>query len=75
VYGGPRFLQIANALQATVVDGSLTPGDCLPLQRQLAAESDVDLTTIMRARDKARRRNFWGTAVLKVLVSLRRTWN
>ena len=56
-HGGPRFLQIADALQAAVVDGSLRPGDRLPPQRQLAAQLDVDLTTITRAYDEARRRN------------------
>jgi len=55
--GGPRFLQIADALQAAVADGSLKPGDRLPPQRQLAAQLDVDLTTITRAYDEARRRN------------------
>jgi DNA-binding transcriptional MocR family regulator len=54
---GPRFLQIADALQAAVIDGSLKPGDRLPPQRQLAAQLDVDLTTITRAYDEARRRN------------------
>ncbi|AMP00035.1 bacterial regulatory s, gntR family protein [Collimonas arenae] len=54
---GPRFLQIADALQAAMVDGSLKPGDRLPPQRQLAAQLDVDLTTITRAYDEARRRN------------------
>lgn len=54
---GPRFLQIADALQAAVADGSLRPGDRLPPQRQLAAQLDVDLTTITRAYDEARRRN------------------
>lgn len=57
VHGGPRFLQIADALQAAVVDGSLKPGDRLPPQRLLAAQLDVDLTTITRAYDEARRRN------------------
>ncbi|WP_395399961.1 PLP-dependent aminotransferase family protein [Pseudoduganella sp. UC29_106] len=57
VNGGPRFLQIADALQAAVVDGSLKPGDRLPPQRQLAVQLDVDLTTITRAYDEARRRN------------------
>lgn len=57
VHGGPRFLQIADALQAAVVEGSLKPGDRLPPQRQLAAQLDVDLTTITRAYDEARRRN------------------
>jgi DNA-binding transcriptional MocR family regulator len=56
-HGGPRFLQIADALQAAVVDGSLKAGDRLPPQRQLAAQLKVDLTTITRAYDEARRRN------------------
>jgi DNA-binding transcriptional MocR family regulator len=56
-HGGPRFLQIADALQAAVADGSLKPGDRLPPQRHLAAQLDVDLTTITRAYDEARRRN------------------
>lgn len=56
LHGGPRFLQIADALQAAVADGSLKPGDRLPPQRQLAAQLDVDLTTITRAYDEARRR-------------------
>ncbi|MFZ4876814.1 PLP-dependent aminotransferase family protein [Janthinobacterium sp. Mn2066] len=54
---GPRFLQIADALQAAVANGSLKPGDRLPPQRHLAAQLDVDLTTITRAYDEARRRN------------------
>lgn len=56
-HGGPRFLQIADALQAAVAEGSLKPGDRLPPQRQLAARLQVDLTTITRAYDEARRRN------------------
>lgn len=55
--GGPRFLQIADALQAAVADGSLKPGDRLPPQRRLAARLGVDLTTITRAYDEARRRH------------------
>jgi DNA-binding transcriptional MocR family regulator len=62
VHGGPRFLQTADALQAAVVDGSLKPGDRLPPQCQLAAQLDVDLTTITRAYGEARRR---------ILVALR----
>lgn len=54
---GPRFLQIADALQAAVTDGSLKPGDRLPPQRQLAAQLEVDLTTVTRAYDEARRRH------------------
>ncbi|MDR2326772.1 MAG: PLP-dependent aminotransferase family protein [Acidovorax sp.] len=57
MHGGPRFLQIADALQAAVADGVLTPGDRLPPQRHLAAQLGVDLTTITRAYDEARRRH------------------
>jgi DNA-binding transcriptional MocR family regulator len=57
VHGGPRFLQIADALQAAVAEGALKPGDRLPPQRLLAAQLDVDLTTVTRAYDEARRRN------------------
>lgn len=57
VQRGPRFLQIADALQAAVADGSLKPGDRLPPQRLLAAQLDVDLTTITRAYDEVRRRH------------------
>lgn len=55
--GGPRFLQIADALQAAVADGSLAPRDCLPPQRLLAARLGVDLTTVTRAYGEARRRH------------------
>ena len=55
-HAGPRFLQIADALQQAVADGVLNPGDRLPPQRQLAATLDVDLTTVTRAYDEARRR-------------------
>jgi DNA-binding transcriptional MocR family regulator len=56
-HGGPLFLQIADALQQAVEDGRLKPGDRLPPQRRLAARLDVDLTTVTRAYDEARRRN------------------
>ena len=55
--GGPRFLQIADALQAAVAGGALQPGDRLPPQRHLAAQLGVDLTTVTRAYDEARRRH------------------
>ncbi|MEG0921233.1 MAG: PLP-dependent aminotransferase family protein [Comamonas sp.] len=57
VHGGPRFLQISDALQAALADGSLKPGDRLPPQRLLAAQLGVDLTTVTRAYNEARRRN------------------
>jgi DNA-binding transcriptional MocR family regulator len=56
-HAGPRFLQIADALQLAVEDGVLKPGDRLPPQRHLAARLEVDLTTVTRAYDEARRRN------------------
>lgn len=56
-HGGPRFLQIADALQAALANGLLKPGARLPPQRRLAAQLDVDLTTVTRAYDEARRRN------------------
>ncbi|MEF9965073.1 MAG: PLP-dependent aminotransferase family protein [Comamonas sp.] len=56
-HGGPRFLQIADALQAALAAGSLKPGDRLPPQRLLAAQLGVDLTTVTRAYDEARRRH------------------
>ena len=55
--GGPRFLQIADALQAAMAEGLLKPGDRLPPQRRMAAQLGVDLTTVTRAYDEARRRH------------------
>lgn len=54
---GPRFLQIADALQAAIAAGSLKAGDRLPPQRQLATHLNIDLTTVTRAYDEARRRH------------------
>ena len=54
---GPRYLQIADALERALFDGQLRPGERLPPQRQLAAQLGVDLTTVTRAYDEARRRN------------------
>ncbi len=56
-HGGPRFLQIADALQVAVANGLLKPGDRLPPQRRLAAQLELDLTTVTRAYDEARRRH------------------
>jgi DNA-binding transcriptional MocR family regulator len=54
---GPRYLQIADALEAALSEGRLKPGDRLPPQRELASQLRVDLTTITRAYDEARSRN------------------
>lgn len=54
---GPRYLQIADALERAMFEGQLKPGDRLPPQRELAARLKVDLTTVTRAYDEAKRRN------------------
>jgi len=54
---GPRYLQIAALIEAGIADGHLDAGDRLPPQRSLAAALKVDLTTVTRAYDEARRRN------------------
>ncbi|WP_233870372.1 aminotransferase-like domain-containing protein [Paraburkholderia adhaesiva] len=53
---GPRYIQIAEFIERSVAAGSLRPGDRLPAQRQLAAWLGVDLTTITRGLNEARRR-------------------
>lgn len=69
-------MQIADALQAAVADGSLTPGDHPLPQRQLAAQLDIGLTTVTRAYDETRRRNLLegrgarGTDVAAPIVEL-----
>ena len=52
---GPKYLAIAEALLADVQAGRLKPGYRLPPQRQLAKELGVDLTTVTRAFNEARR--------------------
>ena len=52
---GPKYLAIAGALLADVQSGRLKPGHRLPPQRQLAKELGVDLTTVTRAFNEARR--------------------
>lgn len=56
-HGGPRYLQIADFIEQALSDGRLKPGDRLPAQRRLAALLRVDLTTVTRAYDEARRRH------------------
>lgn len=55
--GGPRYLQIADFIELALSDGRLQPGDRLPPQRSLAALLKVDLTTVTRGYDEARRRH------------------
>jgi DNA-binding transcriptional MocR family regulator len=52
---GPKYLAIAEALLADVRSGRLRPGERLPPQRVLAKEIGVDLTTVTRAFNEARR--------------------
>jgi DNA-binding transcriptional MocR family regulator len=54
---GPRYLQIAALIETGIADGHLGAGDRLPPQRSLAALLGVDLTTVTRAYDEARRRH------------------
>lgn len=56
-HAGPRYLQIADFIERALSDGRLKPGERLPPQRRLAQLLDVDLTTVTRAYDEARRRN------------------
>ncbi|WP_414470800.1 PLP-dependent aminotransferase family protein [Microvirga sp. M2] len=53
--GGPKYLAIARALRADVQSGRLRSGERLPAQRLLAKVLGVDLTTITRAFNEARR--------------------
>jgi DNA-binding transcriptional MocR family regulator len=53
---GPKYLAIADALDAAIERGDLGGGNRLPPQRDLAAQLGVDLTTVTKAYDTARQR-------------------
>jgi DNA-binding transcriptional MocR family regulator len=53
-HAGPKYLAIADAIEAAVRTGELRPGERLPPQRELAAGLGVDLTTVTRAYTMAR---------------------
>lgn len=53
---GAKYTVIADALAAAIDRGTLPGGARLPPQRDLAARLGVDLTTVTRAYDAARRR-------------------
>ncbi len=55
VGSGPKYLAIAEALLSDIHSGRLRPGDRLPPQRLLAKALGVDLTTVTRAFNEARR--------------------
>ena len=51
-----KYLGIVEALEADVRSGMVAPGDRLPAQRAIAEALGVDLTTVTRAFNEARRR-------------------
>ncbi len=54
--GKPRYLQIADAIEASVKSGEITPGERLPPQRKLAERLGIDFTTVSRAYAEANAR-------------------
>jgi DNA-binding transcriptional MocR family regulator len=52
---GPKYLAIVKALAEDIRTGRLSPGMRLPPQRALAKRLNVDLTTVTRAFNEARR--------------------
>lgn len=52
----PKYLAIADRLEAAIGDGRLRGGDRVPPQRELAARLAVDLTTVTKAYELARER-------------------
>lgn len=53
---GPKYLAIAEALEAAIEAGVLLAKDRLPPQRDLARTLGIDLTTVTRAYDIVRKR-------------------
>lgn len=53
---GPLYIAIADALEDDVREGRVATGTRLPPQRDLATRLGVNLTTVTRAYDEARRR-------------------
>ena len=54
--GKPRYLAIAEAIDADIRSGALAPGDRLPPQRRLAERLGIDFTTVSRAYAEAQAR-------------------
>jgi DNA-binding transcriptional MocR family regulator len=52
----PRYLAIAERIEADVKSGQLIAGDRLPAQRELAGKLGLDFTTVARGYAEARRR-------------------
>ncbi|WP_303637108.1 aminotransferase-like domain-containing protein [Stenotrophomonas tuberculopleuritidis] len=55
-HSGPIYLRIVTTLERAINRGGLAPGQRLPSQRALAQQLAVDLTTVTRAFDEARKR-------------------
>ena len=53
---GAKYLAIADAIAAAVEGGRLRAGDRLPPQRDLAVRLGIDLTTVTKGYEQARRR-------------------
>jgi DNA-binding transcriptional MocR family regulator len=53
---GPRYLAIAEAIEADIALGRLAPGDRLPPQRELAQRLGLDFTTVARGYVEAAKR-------------------
>lgn len=53
---GPRYLRLADFIERAVAEGTLAPGGRVPAQRALATVLGVDLTTVTRGFNEARRR-------------------
>lgn len=53
---GRKYLGIVQALESDIYAGLVKPGDRLPSQRAIAEALQVDLTTVTRAFNEARRR-------------------
>lgn len=51
-----KYLGLVEALEADIRTGRVLPGDRLPPQRAIAEALDIDLTTVTRAFNEARRR-------------------
>jgi len=59
----PRYIAIADAIEADLKSGRLSPGDKLPAQRQLAGRLGLDFTTVARGYTEARRRGLLASRV------------
>ena len=53
----PRYIAIADVIEADIKNGKLAPGDRLPPQRDLAKRLHVDFTTVARGYAEAAKRN------------------